>query len=179
MKQSEFLKQSAEQLRAHIKRVEIATGGLSDAQLSKDLPNGIWGVCRVLEHLNIVNEPYLGLVRTALTQASTDVSEPPKTGFWGRTLAKFAGPDKDVPAPALSIPTQKEFTREVVDRWIHITSEFVSACEEAEGKNINSPKFKNPFLKFMSLNVTDVITVTVAHTERHVRQIEERARMVS
>jgi len=178
LKQSEFLKESVEKLESHIQRVEAATKRMTDAQLSKDLDSGLWGVGRVLEHLNIANEPYIKSMRAALASAPSDSGDTPKTGFWGRTLAKIAGPEGNAPAPPQMVPDAKEFTREVVNRWVTITRELIVVAKEAEGKDINKAKFKNPFIGLMKMNVTDGFTVAVAHTERHVRQIEERAKVI-
>lgn len=178
MKQSEFLKDSIDKLESHIKRIEAITEGMTDAQLSKDLDSGLWGVGRVLEHMNIANEPYIKVMRQALASAPSDSGDTPKAGFWGRTLAKIAGPEGNAPAPKQMIPEAKEFTHEVVNRWFKVTRDLIAVAQEAEGKDINRAKFKNPFIGFMKMNVTDGLTVGVAHTERHVRQIEERAKIV-
>lgn len=178
MNQTEFLDDCATKLRDHVNRVEVATSNLSDDQLSRDLASGEWGVGRVIEHLNLSNEPYLSGMRSGLATAPGTPGGVAQTGFWGRTIAKFAGPDKDAPVPADMVPASATYTREVVDQWKAVMGEIIALADEAKAKDINQAKFKNPFVKFMKMNVVDGYTIIVAHTERHVRQIEARSKLV-
>jgi hypothetical protein len=156
----------------HVARATAAAEGLSVEQFNS--PAGKeWSVARVFKHLCLADEPYLKAIEEAVPVSKAGSGEV-RHSWVGKLLMKVSGPGGNAPAPAFLIPPELALSTQVIDEWIGYESRLRGLCDMAKGKDL-SHKVRNPFLKFLRMNVADLFALMDVHTERHVRQIEERS----
>lgn len=172
----ELLEEYASATPQQIARVEAALEGRSDAELNRS-KNGEWSPYRVIEHLVLSNAPYVEKLRMVIdaTPKSDDLL-PVRHSWLGRMLIKGAGPSGNAPAPKPLVPGPGPYTRDVFDRWKAQQEQMLGLAKSAAERDLSSIRLANPFLKFLKMNVADCFAIFKEHTERHVRQIEERVR---
>ena len=169
-----FLDGIADRAKEHERRAVSASEGLTSEQFNK--PAGQeWSVARVYKNLCLADEPYLVAIENALANAAAGSGQV-KHSFFGKMLMKFSGPDGNAPAPAFLIPPALALSTDVIEEWKGYRSTFIRLIESAKGKNL-SMGVKNPFIKILPMKLADLFAIIDVHTERHVRQIEERSRL--
>ncbi len=170
-----FLEGVAARAKEHERRAVAASEGLTSEQFNK--PAGReWSVARVYKHLCLADEPYLMAIEGALSRAPTGSGDV-KHSFVGKMLMKASGPGGNAPSPAFLIPPALALSAEVIEEWKRYRGTFLRLVESAKGKDLKVG-VKNPFIKFLPMKLADLFAVIDVHTERHVRQIEERSRLV-
>ncbi len=161
----------------HVARVEAALAPLSDEAFRRPPAPGVWSCGQVVEHLILGNSRYLVAATDAVERAAAADPETPVRLSWiGRFLVDAAGPEVNAPAPPPMRPGPAESTpRRVIDDWKAQQEAFARLVERAQGRDLNRFLYRNPYVPVFRMNLADVFTLAVEHTERHVRQIEERA----
>ena len=158
-------------------RLDTAIHGVSPARLNQPPANGDWSPAQVAEHLVMANRPYLGIMSKALDNAARDnANSPVKFTFFGRTLMKVAGPDGNAPAPKMLQPRKGEISSEIFDELRDQLTQLHTLLEKLDGVNLSAVRVSNPFFGLIRMNLSDCFGIFTQHTERHIRQIEERVR---
>ena len=156
-------------------RLDNAIRGLSQARLNQPPANGDWSPAQVAEHVVMANRPYLDIMSKALNEASRDSAIAPiKFTFFGRALMKVAGPDGNAPAPKMLQPRKGENSSEIFDELRDQLTRLHTLLEKSDGVNLSAVRVSNPFFGLIRMNLADCYGIFTQHTERHVRQIEER-----
>lgn len=176
MLESEVIPWADEQLRQQIERVRAAVA-VGPERANKRTPAEAWSAYEVLDHLIITDRIYGAVIQPALAKAPAAPGDRPiRNSFIGRYLVKAAGPGGNAPAPGPFRPQKGTYGPEIVDEWVAVAEKSRADFQRAIGKDLNAFIFRNPMAKMFRMNLADWITITVAHTERHVQQIEERTR---
>jgi hypothetical protein len=157
-------------------RAVSAAEPLTDEQFNKPVGRD-WSVAGVFKHLCLASEPYLDAMEKAIAECRPGSGEV-KHSWLGKFLIKASGPNSNSPAPGFLVPPDYKLSKEVVSEWRGHEARFRKLCEMAKGKDL-SYKVRNPFIKFLRMNVADMFAVMDVHAERHVGQIMERSRIVS
>lgn len=158
-------------------RLDTAIHGVSPARLNQPPANGDWSPAQVAEHVVMANRPYLGIIGKALNEAPRDNANPPvRFTFFGRTLMKVAGPDGNAPAPKMLQPTKGAISSEIFDELREQLTQLHTLLEKSDGVNLSAVRVSNPFFGLIRMNLADCFGIFTQHTERHIRQIEERVR---
>ena len=161
---------------AHRQRAELAAAPLNSHQFNK--PSGRdWSVAHVFKHLCLADGPYLHAIDKAITLARPTAGESKvRHTLIGKMLMKASGPNGNAPAPGFLIPPPLPLSKEVMEEWTQKKAKLVELAEFAKGKDL-SMRVRNPFIRLITLSLADMFAIVDAHTERHVRQIEERAKL--
>jgi hypothetical protein len=130
-----------------------------------------WSMAQIYEHMMLGNAPYVGAVEDGIAQGRTGPA-PLKHSLVGKLIFKNAGPSGNVPAPKPMVPTPGPYPAEIVDRWAKQTQLFIDLGRSARNIDLCSIKVRNPFIKFLKLNLADAFMIIAEHTERHVQQLE-------
>lgn len=138
-------------------------------------PSGGWSPAQIFEHLVLSNEPYLDIFDRALSAARDGGEAPVKQSFLGKMILKAAGPAGNAPAPKAFVPGPGPFGREVYVRWRAQQERLIAFCAAAKSKDLGSARVRNPLLKWVRMTLCDCFLIMADHTERHIRQIEEKA----
>jgi hypothetical protein len=99
-----------------------------------------------------------------------------KHTWLGGLIVKMAGPDGNAPAPKPVRPANRVNSAASIEKWKTRQAQFCELAASAMETDLMSARFKNPFIPIFQMNVYDAFRIIVEHTERHVRQIEERAK---
>jgi hypothetical protein len=157
-------------------RVRRALDGLDDEAFNRRTAAGDWSPAEVLEHIVISHQVYLDRMQVAMAGGPKGGDRPVRFSFIGRFLMKAAGPNGNAPAPKSMVPRPGPYTREVVERFEEqqrAMADLATACDDLDTSAMG---YRNPIFKLFKMNVADGFGIYIEHVERHVRQIEERAR---
>lgn len=176
MNSRELLADYAKANADHVTRVRSALAGKPEDQLNHS-KNGEWSPYQVIEHLNLSNAPYLAKIKSALEGAPKSDAEQGIRHTWlGKVIIKGGGPSGNAPAPKPLVPAPGPYTSQVFERWKQQQEEMLTLAATAAERDLSSIRIPNPFLKIFKMNLADCFAIFKEHTERHVRQIEERVR---
>ena len=156
-------------------RAEKAQAALSPQQWN-EAPAGGWSPAQIFEHMTLANAPYIEVLERELPTAPMGDESRVRHTLFGKMIHKVSGPSGNAPAPKNLHPSTKKHTREIYSQWRDQQERIIELHEMAKGKNLSAVKVKNPFLKLFKMTLCDFFAILSAHTERHVGQIEERAR---
>ncbi len=173
-------KQLVEAFRVHVERLiqrfNLAVEGLSADQVNAH-PNGVhWGIAEVTEHMKLALGHYSPVLFQGLETAKpSDGAAGAKQTFWGKLIEYGSGPRKASPAPRSLYPAPGPYT---VDSLASFEAEhrlILDKLEAAGPVELSATRVRNPFMKFIRMNLADMLLVIAAHAERHVGQIEDMA----
>jgi hypothetical protein len=173
MNQSQFQTEQARALAGWMTRLESATSGLSDGQLSSKPGAQEWSIAQICAHLAIPAEAYILAMKSPIQAPERTGSHEAALSWVGKQFIKLAGPQSNAPAPPPMRPPDSA-GRESVARCLDAHREFIEFMNACSNVDLNRAKFKNPFLPFIRFRFSDGFAIAVAHSERHVLQIEDR-----
>lgn len=154
-------------------RLEKAAAAHSDESWERTPARG-WSPAGIVRHMVLTQAPYLRVLPSVVEHAPPAGQTPISHTWFGKMLIQGAGPQGNSPAPKSLHPGPGPHGRGVVDEWIAQQSEFLRLLEAARGKDLSGTRFRNPFVPIFRMSLADAFAVAVAHTERHVSQIEAR-----
>ncbi len=172
MTSKEYLAAYPARVEGLVGRLKAAIDGLSDEQFNQKQADGWWSIGQIIEHLTIANAPYMNemesIAKSAPKAGGTDEI---KHSFFGKFL--LGAMDKpNTPAPKSMIPHEGPTPRGIVDDWLKQYGKLVKIAAMYDGVNLTEAKVRNPFFKLAKMNIGDMFEIILAHTERHVKQIE-------
>jgi hypothetical protein len=173
----ELLDRAAKEAPDHLRRVREAMGPKGQAALFQEPEPGVWTCGQVVEHLLVSNARYMEVVPRALAHCpeAPGASEV-ALSFIGGFLVRVAGPDGDAPVPRPFRPGPADkVSKGVLDDWAHQQGRIAEFAVSARGKDLNRKVYRNPVVPVFRMCLADFFMLAIDHTERHVRQIEERA----
>ncbi len=144
---------------------------------------GAWSVDQILEHLSIANRLYVVVMQRALTvQANRATSRHPawKPTMIGSLLRRAVDPSaqRKLPAPRRARPGPT-VRAHVLTRFTDGVDDLRQLMQDADGVDLRAVRFPSPFASILRLNLGDGFAICVAHTARHVKQIERTIERVS
>ncbi len=164
--------------KSHAERVARSCANLTEEQFNQRPEPELWSCAEVIEHLNLSAKPYCEQIEPLVLKAMKAPDQAMPHTFFGRQIAKMAGPNKDVPVPRGMTPEQKTYDKErLLSEWTARQHQVAAWCQALHGSDL-SGKFANPFIPILKLTLADGLLILCEHTERHVRQIEDRAKRV-
>jgi len=149
--------------------------GLTQQQLNWAPAAGSWSIGQCLEHLCMTNESYLAPMQVALEgQPDAPVSQITQ-GWFGRWFIRnFVEPSpgtKRISAP-LQIRPSTRIEVSILERFVASNGALRKTISQAERKDINRIRFKNPFVPLIRFTVGTGFQILTAHERRHLLQAE-------
>jgi hypothetical protein len=149
--------------------------GLTVEQVNWALAAGSWSVGQCLEHLCMTNESYLAPIHAALeAQPDAPVSQITQGWFARWFIRNFVEPSpgsKRVSAP-LKIRPSIRIELSILDRFVASNDALRKSISQAERKDVNRIRFKNPFVPLIRFTVGTGFQILTAHERRHLLQAE-------
>lgn len=176
MNSDAFLEKIAEQAQDQVNRARVIMESIDDATINRVPEGNLWTVGQVFDHMIIANTPYLAVIEEKLSTTKKTGAGEIKHSWLGNFLMKAAGPEGNAPAPKFMIPANPPTSRERIDLWFTQMDLFLQFIDRAKGLDLSRVKARNPYFKLMPMNLADFFGVTAQHTERHIRQIEDRSK---
>ena len=177
MNSRELLAEYAKSNPEHLARIQTAVAGKTEEQLNRSV-NGEWSPYQVIDHLILSHDLYLVNMKATLAASPKggDDQAPVRNTFLGKMIRKAAGPGGNAPAPKAFVPANGPFTQDVLTKWTKLQNDLLELSKNCAGRNLSSLRIPNPIVKVFKMNFVDCFQILDEHTERHVRQIEERVR---
>jgi len=153
-----------------------ALAGLSPAAMAWHPSRGGWGVGQVLEHMVIANRLYLDVMRPMVEHAQPGEGEPRrwKPSLMGRLLISAVLPTSERKLPtAGKLEPGPAPGPDVVNRFLGTLRETRDLVWASQGLDLRRHRMVSPVSAFVrGLNLGDALLIIVAHTQRHMQQIE-------
>ena len=151
---------------------------LDEAALHRAPDGGGWSVALILEHLCETHDSYAGPIRRLV--ARPGAARAPQGTEWraslmGRWLAASMRSSRRLPAPKIFRPAPVARPG-VVQEFRRRQDELDALLDRAAPLDWKRLRTASPVSPLIRLNLGDCFTVTVAHTARHVGQMERVAR---
>ena len=144
---------------------------------------GAWSVDQILEHLAISNQLYVVVMQRALTMQANRVTS--RHPVWKPTLIGGLLRRAVDPAAPRKLRSAKRLRPGPTVR-AHVLSRFTESVDglrrlmqDADGVDLRAVRFPSPFASIIHLNLGDGFAICVAHTARHIKQIERTIERVS
>lgn len=171
----ELIQKCEAQQKDLLARAEKAQAALSNKQWN-EAPAVGWSPAQIFEHMTLASSPYIEILERELPIAPMGDESPVRHTLFGRMIYKVSGPSTNAPSPKNLHPSNKKHTREIYSVWMDQQNRIVKLHEMAKGKNLAAVKVSNPFVKLFKMTLCDFFAILATHTERHVGQIESRAK---
>jgi len=156
-------------------RVKKVFEGMSDEVFNRPGPPSNWSPAMILDHLLIVDDPYLGKL-AAVTDLPPGGGDEVRYSWLGKFLMNAGGPKGNAPAPKSMTPKAGPRNREIVERYLAHLAEARRQAERLRGVDLNKVRINNPFMPIFRMTAGDVLGLMESHKERHIQQIEAMAR---
>jgi DinB superfamily len=165
----------AAQINAASREAEKLVGSVSYSQLCLAFPGG-WSVAQCLDHLAKVNLLYCTSMRDSVTLAMhlgrayrRNAIAP---GWIARKVIARIEPDSGSKfvAPASVVPAPDVDARAALRDFLSAQRSVVNLLHEAAALDLNSIRFKNPFLTWARFSVGTGFHIIAAHNRRHMAQ---------
>lgn len=160
---------------ANDQTAQAVIAGLTEEQLNWSPAPESWSVGQCLEHLSLTNEAYLPAISAALQGKRDDPAEQITPGWFGRwfirNIVEPSPKSRRVSAPSRIKPTA-HLELSVLDRFLSINKACRELIIQARGKNVNSIRFRNPFVPVIRFTVGTGLEIIAGHERRHLLQAE-------
>lgn len=175
MDAAQFFDDCARRLRDLVDRAEAALARLGAKGLNWRPKPDSWSAAQILDHMFVANRFYIEPLRDAVARAPEGAAGEVRHTWFGKWLAKASGPSGNVATPKPMLPRQDTYESDVVQTWKDQTEDLARLIESAKSKDVGRIRIRNPLIKLFRMTLADCFLVLTEHTERHVRQIEDRA----
>lgn len=159
-------------------QVEELFGTADDLSLNIKPAPDRWSVAQVLEHLILINESYIPVIRTVRNgqwKPGWLGSRPFMTRFWYRTIYYSIHPDnrkKNKTRPIWE-PSASSIEPGIVNRFLQQQEDFKSWITEAQDLVEQNVIIHSPAGKFITYTVGGAIDIMTQHELRHLIQAKE------
>ena len=161
--------------KALIARVVAAVANLGEANFNRRPDSHAWSPAQVVEHMVLAHKPYLETISGSLPRAVAIANDPPiRYSFFGRLIMKGVGPGGKAPVPKFLKPRETTIPLGIVEDWQSQQTQLAGLLAGAAGKDLSNTPVRNPFFRFIPMNLADCFEILTLHSEGHVAQIEER-----
>jgi hypothetical protein len=153
--------------------VEVFQNMHSDLLL-KPAPDGGWSIAQCLEHLNRYGDYYIPLIRQGLSRQEDLVPGGLfKSSIIGSYFTRLMDPDmgkKKIKAFKDYKPGRDLDAHAVVAEFIRQQEMLLTCLQWARKADLRKPRIPVSILKWLKLQLGDVLQFVIAHDERHIRQ---------
>ncbi len=153
-------------------------GGLNMTQMTWQPGAGErWSVSECLDHLAIFTDIYLDSMEPAIRGAGSGAA----SGVFrtaGYPSARFTReaeppPRRKIPAPRKIQPRPTLNPESILPRFLKEMDRVSSLVESTTGKDLNTVRFRNPFLPLVRFTAATGFLIIGAHLRRHLWQAEQ------
>jgi len=171
----ELITKAEAQNRELLERGKAAAAKLDDENWNLAPPGG-WSPAQIFEHLILSNQDHLAIISSRLSSAPKGGEAQVRHTLFGKVILKSAGPEGKGPVPKPFVPKPGPYTREVFSRWEAQQEQIILLHDKVRDVDLPALRYPVPLMKLFKMSFCDIFAIFAAHTERHIRQIEERAR---
>ena len=159
------------------KRVRQSFGGLTAVQLNWRPDRVEWSIAQCLEHLVLINAPYLPILeRVARGDRRPTWLErvPVLPRIFGRLVLRAVQPGarrKTKARPSFE-PSASAIAASVVERFAAHQAELSRVMAAAAGRDLVTTIITSPVARFVTYSALDACNIIVAHEHQHMAQAD-------
>jgi hypothetical protein len=159
------------------KRVRQSFGGLNAVQLNWRPDRAEWSIAQCLEHLVLINAPYLPILEgVARGDRRPTLRErvPILPRIFGRLVLRAVQPDarRKIKARPRFEPSASAIAASVVERFAAHQAELSRVMAAAAGRDLATTIIASPGARFVTYSALDACYIIVAHEQQHVGQAD-------
>ena len=142
---------------------------------------GRWSVAQCLEHLNIYGRYYLPAIEKAIQSGRRASSRPADNyhpGWLGAYFTRLMRPRPDgglqstMQSPKNALPAAEPDARAMLAEFIDQQEKMLQLLDAAAAVNLHRVRVPVSIAPWLRLQLGDIFSFVIAHTERHMRQAE-------
>ena len=158
-------------------RARRSFGGLSAVQLNWKPDRTEWSVAQCLEHLVLINAPYLPILETvAGGDGVPKLRErlPVLPQLFGRLMLRLVQPDsrRKITTKPRFEPSHSAIAATIVDRFAASQDELSRVMSAAATRDLGTIVITSPVSGFVVYSALDACRIIVAHEQQHMAQAE-------
>lgn len=149
-------------------------------------PNkGNWSVLECVEHLNLVFDWYMPLIKKKLATAKHQVSKEYETGFFGdRMVNSMAPKEGEIRYPMKTFRNMKperskRDKKKTIDQFKAYMSEFDALIAMSQDVDLGRIRIKSAIGNILRFKLGDCFRFLLAHNERHLLQSKKVLRVLA
>ena len=155
-------------------RADSALAGLTEDQFNQPIPAFHWTLAQIVEHVLLSHGLYIASIEEGLEHPLRKVKAEIQFSFVGTKIAKFAGPNGNVPVPQAARPdTSKRYPLALGNEFLEQTEALAELARRSVGVNLGAVKVRNPFVPILKMTLADCYQIPERHLEHHVQQLEK------
>ncbi|GEO04331.1 hypothetical protein AAE02nite_19950 [Adhaeribacter aerolatus] len=172
--QEQFLNQLENKVETHLEEAIRVFQNTREETLLHPAANGGWSIAQCLDHLNSYGHYYLPYIQKGLNQSPTQpLTSTFKSSWLGNYFTRLMDPTtgtKKQKAAKIHLPAPDLDAHLVVATFIQQQETLLTYLKKAQQADLNKVKIPVSILKWIKLNIGDVLQFLIAHNERHLLQ---------
>lgn len=165
--------------RQAIDKVDSLVENVEGIALNTPEAQGKWHMLQCIEHMSRATEVYVNNVADKLSSGTLPTASQQYKGHWkGRMFAKMNAPKEGDVIP-MKVKTFKRMeppheldSQMVITRFHNIHEELIAVVNKSRSVNIDKVKVATALGPMVKLRVGDAYRFILAHTQRHLVQLE-------
>jgi len=150
-------------------------GGLRGVQLNWRPARTEWSIAQCLEHLILVNAPYLPMFEAIARgewRPSLKQRLPVLPRLFGRLVLSAVRPDatRKVKARPRFEPSESAIEETIVERFAAHQAELARLMQDAASRDLARTIMASPLASFVTYSALDACRIIVAHEQQHMAQ---------
>ncbi|MDP2036038.1 MAG: DinB family protein, partial [Ignavibacteria bacterium] len=145
-------------------------------ELNKKPSEKRWSAAECIEHLTLAGQSYLSNIPKIPKRSAVLIDDEVKigAGLFAKTFIHFTGPKVKIKmkAPKSMLVSNYNYDKDVIDDFLFLQDEFLSALSAVNYEELKSFKVAWPTFELIKLSLGDVMMITIAHELRHINQAE-------
>lgn len=155
--------------------VKSSFGALSPLQLNWKPGAEAWSVAQCLDHMIVINHPYLAIVDEVVAgrYPSTMLHRLPLLpGFFGRLVMKAVSPDtrRKLKARPAFQPSASAIDAGIVGQFLDVQNLVVEKMKSTRGLDLARIIITSPVASVVAYSLLDAFRIIVLHETRHLEQ---------
>lgn len=177
----ELLASLHQQTESYLQKAVADWQMLPEQLLTAQPAPGRWSVAQCLEHLNIYGRYYLPAIEKAIQSGRRASSRPADNyhpGWLGAYFTRLMRPRPDgglkstMQSPKNALPAAESDARAMLAEFIDQQEKMLQLLDAAAAVNLHRVRVPVSIAPWLRLQLGDIFSFVIAHTERHMRQAE-------
>ncbi|MGV3587008.1 MAG: DinB family protein [Adhaeribacter sp.] len=173
----QFLSKLENKVESHLEEAIRVFQNISEETLLRPATNGGWSIAQCLDHLNSYGQYYLPHIQKGLNKNINLINADTFQSSWlGNYFTRLMDPGtgkKKQKAAKIHQPAPNLDAHAVVAEFIQQQETLLTYIKQSRQVDLNKIKIPVSILKWIKLNLGDVLQFLIAHNERHLQQAKK------
>ncbi|KAA5546494.1 DinB family protein [Adhaeribacter rhizoryzae] len=173
----QFLSRLENKVESHLQEAIRVFQNINEETLLRPATNGGWSIAQCLDHLNSYGQYYLPYIQKGLNKNINLVNPDTFQSSWlGNYFTRLIDPEtgkKKQKSAKIHQPAHNLDAHAVVAEFIQQQETLLAYIKQSRQVDLNKIKIPVSILKWIKLNLGDVLQFLIAHNERHLQQAKQ------